>query len=273
MFALPGILYYNNKVENSTPQKGEAAVKREQRSLADQAYEKIKKKILSLEFLPGQVVSDFKLQQELEMSRTPIKEALMSLENDGLILDLGKRGYEVRRITAQDVVDLFDARAGIECAGLTIAMDRGMSEAAMKKLRSLNEQVRLADEAGDYEGVFDHDSELHVTMMEASGNRRLNDYYRTILLQVRRIRLLTYFEKSLPGVAVQLHAHMFDAIEQGRRQEALDLLRQHILDTKNDYLRVMEQSIHDDADFAVLRYLIRNNLKVTENGTRPADGA
>lgn len=246
-------------------------MKKEQVSLADQAYEQIKRKILSLGFLPGQVISDFKLREELEMSRTPIKEALMRLESDGLILDLGKRGYEVRRITVQDITDLFDARAGIECAGLTIAMSRGMSEGTMKRLRSLNEEVRLAHEAGDYEGVFDHDSELHETLMEASGNRRLNEYYRMILLQVRRIRLLTYFEKSLPSVAVQFHAQMFDAIEQGRRQEALDLLRQHILDTKNDYLRVMEESIHDDADFAVLRYLIRNNLQVTENGAHPAD--
>lgn len=246
-------------------------MKREQVSLADRAYEKIKKKILSLDFLPGQVISDFKLREELEMSRTPIKEALMHLESDGLILDLGKRGYEVHRITAQDVVDLFDARAGIECAGLTITMSHGISDATMKRLRALNEEVRMADESGDYEGVFDHDSELHETLMEASGNRRLNEYYRMILLQVRRIRLITYFEKSLPSVAVQLHTQIFDAIEGGHHQEALAFLRQHILDTKNDYLRVMEESIHDDADFAVLRYLIRNNLKVTENGTHPVN--
>ena len=164
-------------------------MKKEQASLADQAYEQVRKKILSLEFLPGQVISDFKLREELEMSRTPIKEALMRLESDGLILDLGKKGYEVRRITAQDIVDLFDARAGIECAGLTIAMRKGMSEATMKKLHSLNEEVRAADEAGDYEGVFDHDSELHVALLEASGNRRLNEYYRMILLQLRRMRL------------------------------------------------------------------------------------
>ena len=64
-------------------------MKKEQVSLADQAYEQIKRKILSLGFLPGQVISDFKLREELEMSRTPIKEALMRLESDGLILDLG----------------------------------------------------------------------------------------------------------------------------------------------------------------------------------------
>lgn len=240
-------------------------MKKEQASLADQAYEQVRKKILSLEFLPGQVISDFKLREELEMSRTPIKEALMRLESDGLILDLGKKGYEVRRITAQDIVDLFDARAGIECAGLTIAMRKGMSEATMKKLHSLNEEVRAADEAGDYEGVFDHDSELHVALLEASGNRRLNEYYRMILLQLRRMRLLTYFEKSLPRVAVRLHAQIFEAIEAGKKAEALDVLNRHILDTKNDYLRVLETSIHEDADFAVLRYLIRNNLQVTDS--------
>ena len=135
----------------------------------------------------------------------------------------------------------------------------------MKKLHSLNEEVRAADEAGDYEGVFDHDSELHVALLEASGNRRLNEYYRMILLQLRRMRLLTYFEKSLPRVAVRLHAQIFEAIEAGKKAEALDVLSRHILDTKNDYLRVLETSIHEDADFAVLRYLIRNNLQVTDS--------
>ena len=66
-------------------------------------------------------------------------------------------------------------------------------------------------------------------------------------------------------MAVRLHAQIFEAIEAGKKAEALDVLSRHILDTKNDYLRVLETSIHEDADFAVLRYLIRNNLQVTDS--------
>lgn len=233
-----------------------------QGSLADLAYQKLKQRILSLEFLPGQVVSDFKLREELNMSRTPIKEALMHLKSDGLILDLGKKGYEVRRITEDDIIDLFDAREGIECAALKISMLHGISPDVLDHLRHLNTQVAQADEQRDYEKVFDFDSELHVTLLEASGNSRLIEYYRMILLQLRRMRLLTYFEKKLPKEAAKEHSLLFSALAEQNTELALKTLSRHIQGTKEDYVRILRKSIRTDTDFVALRYLIRNNLEV-----------
>ena len=237
-------------------------MKKDQTSLVDTAYEMIKSKILSLDYMPGQVISDFKLHNELDMSRTPIKQALMQLKSDGLIIERGGRGYEVRRITEEDVIDLFDAREGIECTALKIALKKGIPLKIMNDLLYLNQCVTAANNEKDYEKVFDYDSELHVKLIGSSNNKRLIEYYNMILLQLRRMRLLTYFQKTLPGEAVKEHALIFSAISNNEEEKALNILSAHILDTKNHYVEILRNSIKTDADFMVLKYLIGNNLRI-----------
>ena len=83
--------------------------------LVDQAYEDIKNMICNFELIPGQIVSDFTLSKKMGMSRTPIRQALQKLEGDDLIVDAGAgKSYQVSPITEDGIIDLFDAREGIE---------------------------------------------------------------------------------------------------------------------------------------------------------------
>lgn len=237
-------------------------MKKEQVSLVASAYEIIKRKILSLDFMPGQIISDFTLYKDLEMSRTPIKQALLQLKSDGLILEREGRGYEVRRITEADIVDLFDAREGIECTALKIAMKKGISSEIMNQLLYLNTSVTSSDHERDYEKVFDYDSELHEKLIGASGNSRLIEYYNMILLQLRRMRLLTYFQKTLPSEAAKEHAHIFSAIMEDDVTKAINTLSGHILETKRNYVKILNSRVKSDGDFVALKYLIQNDLQI-----------
>lgn len=237
-------------------------MKKEQVSLVSSAYEIIKRKILSLDFMPGQIISDFTLHKDLEMSRTPIKQALLQLKSDGLILEREGRGYEVRRITEADIVDLFDAREGIECTALKIAMKKRISSEVMNQLLYLNSCVTSADHERDYEKVFDYDSELHEKLIGASENSRLIEYYNMILLQLRRMRLLTYFQKTLPSEAAKEHAYIFSAIMEDDVTKALSALSSHILETRRNYVEILNSRIKSDGDFVALKYLIQNDLQI-----------
>ena len=251
-----------NHEDHHYTREGKIDLKKVQTSLVDSAYEIIKHKILSLDLLPGQIISDFTLYKELEMSRTPIKQALLYLKSDGLIQERDGRGYEVRKITEKDIGDLFDAREGIECTALKIAMNKGISASVIQHIQYMNEAVIAANERKDYEKVFDHDSELHVGLIKASGNTRLIEYYSMILLQLRRMRLLTYFEKELPKEAVIEHTVIFNAIIEKNEKLALEALSRHILGTKQNYIKILRNSIKNDGDFIALKYLIDNNLQI-----------
>lgn len=211
--------------------------------------------------MPGQIISDFTICEDIGMSRTPVREALLHLKNDGLLIEQKDgRGYQVRRITVSDVNDLFDAREGIERTALEIAIRKGVPSETIVNLRALNEKVLSFAKLHDYQKVFDYDSEMHMELIRASGNSRLEEYYSMILLQLRRVRLLTYFQKSLPEEAYQEHCRLFDCIEAGKTEEAVEILRKHISDTRQDYEKILSENIRQDSDFIALKYLINRNL-------------
>lgn len=232
-------------------------------SLVEDAYKEIRRRILSLDLMPGQIVSDFILSKDLGMSRTPIRQALIQLGNDGLVTDSPSgRGYEVTRITEDDVIDLFDARNGIEVTALKIAMLRGISPRLLDTLQEWNDNVGRADASQDLEQVFDSDQSFHIHLVEASGNRRIISYNSTILLQLRRMRLLSYFQKSLPHEAVGEHAALIGAIASHNVEEAVSILSAHILKTRDAYVQILKTKITSE-EFGVLKYMVANNLKFT----------
>ena len=118
-------------------------------SLVDQAYEDIKNMICNFELIPGQIVSDFTLSKKLGMSRTPIRQALQRLEGDNLIVDAGAgKSYQVSPITEEEIIDLFDAREGIEVTAIRIAAEKGISETRLIELERINRNMEDANIAG-----------------------------------------------------------------------------------------------------------------------------
>ena len=96
-------------------------------SLTNKAYETIRQQIFDFDLFPGQIVSDYLLSKELNMSRTPIRQALMRLKNEGLLEEqIGKKNYRVSTITKEDIQDLFDFREGIETTAFMFSSCSGV---------------------------------------------------------------------------------------------------------------------------------------------------
>ena len=84
------------------------------KTLVEIAYERIRNKICDFELYPGQDVSDFTLCKELGMSRTPVRQALVQLEHDGLVQNAGVgKSYQVSQITEEEIADIFEAREAV----------------------------------------------------------------------------------------------------------------------------------------------------------------
>lgn len=224
-------------------------------SLVDQAYEDIKDKICDFRLFPGQVISDFILSKELGMSRTPIRQALQRLERDGLIDDAGAgKSYEVSRITAEEIIELFDARQGIEVMAVKLAVDKGISETQIIEMERMNFNMEEANKDGRIKDNFQYDQEFHDYLVSMSGNKKLIRFHDSLLTQLRRMRMLSYLERTYQDKAYRDHQAILRGLQGGDKKMVQQALEEHIETSKNDYLRLLNDKIAMEG-FAVLRFL------------------
>ena len=124
-------------------------------SLTSKAYETIRQQIFDFDLFPGQVVSDYLLSKELNMSRTPIRQALMRLSNEGLLEEQsGKKNYCVANITKEDIQDLFDFREGIETTAFMLAWRNGFTSGQVEHLQEITDNMKSTHEAGQAKEHF-----------------------------------------------------------------------------------------------------------------------
>lgn len=227
-------------------------------SLTSKAYETIRQQIFDFDLFPGQVVSDYLLSKELNMSRTPIRQALMRLSNEGLLEEQsGKKNYCVANITKEDIQDLFDFREGIETTAFMLAWRNGFTSDQMEHLQEITDNMKSTHEAGQAKEHFFYDQQFHNELVALSGNRRLIKAHDEILLQLTRMRFLSFLENSLQSKACVKHQAILDAIRredyEGGRQAVID----HVRSSCADYINLFGHGLSANS-LCLLRYFTRN---------------
>src|SRR4051794_11242627 len=141
----------------------------------DQAYERIKRMIIELELVPGSQFTEAQLAARGGTSKTPVREALVRLQRDGLVQAMPRSGYRVVPVTLKDARDLCEFRTLLECEAAERAADRGVPDAVLEWLQHLLEELHTdyyldPGTVGEYmRAGFEFD----VTIAEYSGNERL----------------------------------------------------------------------------------------------------
>ena len=224
-------------------------------SLVDQAYEDIKNMICNFELIPGQIVSDFTLSKKMGMSRTPDpSRRCRSLEGDDLIVDAGAgKSYQVSPITEDGIIDLFDAREGIEVAAVRIALEKGIDETRLIELERINRNMEDANIAGRIKENFEADQQFHDYLVNLSRNKKLIRFHESLLLQCRRVR----YGFHIWSVNIRIkHTGIIKYLEgskSGDSRLAQQALAEHIETARLDYLRVMKEK-NITEDFGMLRF-------------------
>lgn len=148
-------------------------------ALPSGAYDQIRQGIVEGRYAPGSRLIEQRLAEELELSRTPVREALRRLEAEGLVVSERNRGSVVRPVTARDVEDLYDLRVRLE----SLAAERAAERAAPADLAELAQAVEDFDaavpgaSAGDVDGVrrlAAANRRFHDGVLAAAGNDRLS---------------------------------------------------------------------------------------------------
>lgn len=207
-----------------------AAIKQPE-SLAKMAYEAIRKSILSGHWKIGELYNEKAIAADLEISRTPVREALLELASQDLIIFLPRRGLMVNRFTRRDVDEIFEVRKAIELAAvekITVAsppFDLFEIEEALLSQRKAAKQK-------DYLAFMEADRLFHTSFSELTSNRRLI----AILDNIRdMIHVMGAKALALEGRALKVieeHQTIFEAVKKGDIEEARRAMAYHLEQSK-----------------------------------------
>lgn len=196
-------------------------------SLSEAAYKQIKQKIVSLELHPGAVIDESHLQAELNLGRTPIREALKRLSLEKLVNIVPRRGMFVTEIGVMDLHHLFEARVPLECLAARLAAQRGTT-LHWVQMAGVLAQLPPEGTALDNETLVAIDRACHEIMYQATGNKFLQDTLVTMYTLSLRLWYYALAQVKDMRSAVLEHAAILRALEQGHANEAARLTEHHI---------------------------------------------
>ena len=205
-------------------------------SLSQQAYCTIKHKIISLQLEPGTVIDESVLREELEVGRTPIREALKRLEQDKLVTIVPRRGMFVSEIGYADLNQLCEVRLVLEPLAIELAATRGTAA----HWREMQAVLQSADwNNATPRQLIEIDEGCHRIIYAAANNHFLEDTL--IIHYALSLRLWYFFLGKIGGMgtAVKEHQHIFQALQTCNVSEAVRLMQQHILDFQTEIQAAM----------------------------------
>ncbi|MFM9967771.1 MAG: GntR family transcriptional regulator [Burkholderiales bacterium] len=207
--------------------------------LAESAYTKIKSELFDFTLMPGERVSENDIAQRLGMSRTPIREALYRLAQEGFIQVASKSGWTVRGVDFAYFDNLYDLRVVIELAAVRRLCER-VPMPDLEELRAIwlvPPDARLTDGAQ----VSRLDEEFHATLARQCGNTELARVHADITERIRVIRRLDFMYPERIRSTYAEHAQILRAILRRKTDQAEMLLKAHIEESR---LEVRKISLH-----------------------------
>ncbi len=191
------------------------------RTQANRVYAAIKADLLSLKLRPGSMIQEELLAQQLGVSRTPVREALHRLGQEGLVRTLPKKGTIVVDISLDDVREIFQVRLAVEPLAARLAAE-AMPQEEVSRLRQLHTSPR-----GSTDDFPTDDRELHRSVARHCGNQRLGSFLESLMDDTTRI--LHMSNPDTLALGHQHHLQILQALERRDGATAEQVMREHIL--------------------------------------------
>jgi DNA-binding GntR family transcriptional regulator len=205
-----------------------------QSSFRTQAYQALKRAITSVNIYAqrGELrLDERQLSQDLGVSRTPIREAMSLLEQEGFVKTLPRRGIFVVRKTKKEIIEMIQVWAALESLAARL-ITLNASDADIASLRHLFDEFRGAghspeEHLGEYS---DANIKFHQSIIRLSGNRLIADMTENLFIHVRAIRQMTIGQDNRATRSIVDHLNIIEALENRDTARAEELVRRHTLD-------------------------------------------
>lgn len=196
------------------------------RLLRETVYEELRADMISCKLTPGTELREADLAARFEVSKSPVRDALMRLEREGLVITLPRQGYRVAPVSLTDMLDMFHLRAALERA----CVERIITYASDEQLLSLNSYREFNRENWD-RGFVAYNRSFHRHLAELGNNPRMRDQlFDLIDLMERAVQVsLSNATKGDTQVLVNEHCQIIDAIQDRSIKRAQKFAEQHVL--------------------------------------------
>jgi DNA-binding GntR family transcriptional regulator len=190
-------------------------------ALAERAHTQIKRMVLDNRVHGGEYLLEEDLVRAVGVSRTPVREALVQLQNEGLIVIVPRRGIRIVPLTIEDIREVHDIMQWLESqAAYALAM-RADRVPYVKALRRHVVEMRRALGKGDLDTWARENDSFHMGLVASAGNGRLVRICQNLLEQSHRVRVFTLRLRKPPSRTTDAHTSMLKAIEEGDGDRAV----------------------------------------------------
>ncbi len=195
--------------------------------LRDSVFQTLRDEILRGELKPGQRLMEIHLADRLGVSRTPVREAVRKLEQEGLVQMIPRRGAVVANITEEDLRDVLEVRKVLECLAMELVCRR-RTEEDLTALKQALDDFRREIRSGEQSRIAVCDVVFHELIYEMTGNQRLIQILNSMRGPMYRYRMEYLKEEEKRTMLVEEHLDMVSAIENRDVRAAKKIITQHI---------------------------------------------
>lgn len=213
-------------------------------SIADQIFEQLERDILSGKYQRGEILSELRLSKELEVSRTPIREALLRLEQENVLAETG-RGMVVIGISAQDMMDMYDIRQHLEGEVARRAAKNITEEQLSEMLELVELQRYYINKQGNSssEHTKNLDSEFHELLYRSCGSKAYEDVLIRIHKKMTKFRKASVSKQSRALLSNEEHMEIYRALASHDPDAAERAVTMHVVNAMRRMEHMEESEI------------------------------
>ncbi len=219
-----------------------AVTSKEQRfSLTDEAYACLKEEILENRMPPGFQMLEQELAQRLKMSRTPVREALIRLQDEGLVEVVPRRGMRVLPLSPTDMQEIYEVLTCIEVEAAALLAKRRPNKKELAELLRATRDMEKALKNDDLDAWALADNRYHRELVRLCRNHRLENIANTFMDQAHRVRMFTLRLREKPVRSTQEHREQVAAFLVGDPDRVRDIYRKHREGAATELMHILEQ--------------------------------
>lgn len=214
-------------------------------SRADAVYAQLKRDIAAFQLVPGDRFTENEICERLGVSRTPVRQALFRLQQDGLVEVLFRSGWRVLPFDFDRFEQLYDLRMVLETAAVQrLCSGHGAADRGLLDSLAAIWLVPAAQRSTDAAQVAEWDEAFHCALVLAAGNAEMARVHRDVTERIRVIRRLDFTQQPRIAATYEEHAKILRAIQRKRADAAMLLLRTHIETSQKEVRKITLHQVH-----------------------------
>lgn len=199
-------------------------------SLYEAVTERLREMVLEGELAPGSRISEKQLCEIFDVSRTPLREALKVLANEGLVELLPNRGAKVTEVTLREVVDLFEVMVVLEGLSGKLLVARA-TDADIEEIRGMHQRMIALYQRHERAEYFLLNQDIHRRLTEIAGNSVLLELESTLAVKITRARYMANMQMGRWDESASEHEQILEALEERDAQKLSTAMRLHMRKT------------------------------------------